>query len=99
MNMQRNIELSAPWLTYLNQLPALFTPARSPLAQAWQSFRNSLPVEIPKLGEAASAYTVIKIALSQLQAQLERQVPVQQIRLKRRAPGAKSWMRSAHLRA
>ena len=70
INLQRNIELLAPWLNHLNQPPMLFTHATNPLAQAWQSFRISIPVEIPKLGEAASAYTVIKTTLSQLQAQL-----------------------------
>lgn len=70
MNMQRNIELLVPWLTHLNQLPALFTQTGHPLAQAWQSFRNSLPAEIPQLGQASSVYTVIKTTLSQLQTQL-----------------------------
>ncbi len=70
MNMQRNIELLAPWLTCLNQLPMLFTQAESPLTQAWQGFRDSLPAEIPKLGQAASVYAVIKTALSQLQVDM-----------------------------
>ena len=71
MNMQRNIELLAPWLTRLNQLPVLFMQAGNPLAQVWQGFRDSLPAEIPQLGQAASVYTVIKTALLQLQAQLK----------------------------
>ena len=70
MNMQRNIELLAPWLNHLNRPPILFMQAASPLTQAWQGFRDSLPAEIPKLGQAASVYTVIKTALSRLQVYL-----------------------------
>ena len=71
MSMQRNIQLLAPWLNRLNQLPTLFTQAGNPLAQAWQGFRDSIPAEFPQLRQAASVYTVIKTALSQLQAQLK----------------------------
>ncbi len=70
MSMQRNIELLAPWLNRLNQPPTLFTQAGNPLVQAWQDFRDSIPAEFPQLRQAASVYTVIKTALSQLQVQL-----------------------------
>ena len=75
INMQRNITLLAPWLNHLNRPPMLFTQAESPMTQAWQRFRDSLPAEIPKLGQAASVYTVIKTALSQLQADLNDDSP------------------------
>lgn len=70
VTMQRNIELLAPWLKSLNQLPALFTQAGTPVAQAWQGFKDGIPAEFPHLRQAASVYTVIKTALSQLKAQL-----------------------------
>ena len=70
VSMQRNIELLAPWLNRLTQLPALFSLAGNPVAQAWQGFRDSLPEEFPQLRQAASIYTVIKTSLSDLQAQL-----------------------------
>ena len=70
VSMQRNIELLVPWLNRLTQLPALFSLAGNPVAQAWQGFRDSLPEEFPQLKQAASIYTVIKTSLSDLQAQL-----------------------------
>jgi cyclic beta-1,2-glucan synthetase len=68
--MQRNFELFTPWLNRLNQLPTLFSQAGNPLAQAWQGFRDSLPIEFPRLRQAASVYIIIQTALSQLRAQL-----------------------------
>ena len=45
--------------------------AENPDAQAWQDFRDSLPGELPTLGQAAAVYDRIKIALRQFQAQLQ----------------------------
>jgi len=70
MSMRQNIQLLAPWLNLLSQLPAIFMHTGTPAAQAWQDFRDSLPVEIPQLNKAASVYSGIKTALSELQVQL-----------------------------
>jgi len=70
MSMQRNIELLAPWLNRLNQLPTIFTQAGNPLTQAWQDFKDALPAEFPQLRQAVSVYTGIKTALSHLQTKL-----------------------------
>jgi cyclic beta-1,2-glucan synthetase len=69
-SMQHNIGLFAPWLRRLDDAPAMF--AEDPAAQAWQGFRDSLPGELPALGQAAAVYDRIKIALHQFQAQLQR---------------------------
>ncbi len=66
-NMQRNIDLFAPWLSRLDGPPGM--PAENPDAQAWQDFRDSLPGELPTLGQAAAVYDRIKLALAQFQAQ------------------------------
>jgi cyclic beta-1,2-glucan synthetase len=71
ISMQRNIKLLAPWLGALNQPPRLFAEAENPPLQAWQDFLDSLPAGFPPLGEAALVYDGIKIALTQLQAQLD----------------------------
>jgi len=70
MSMQRSIELLAPWLNRMNQTPGLFLQTGSPLARAWQDFRDSIPFEFPQLGQAAAVYNVIQIALLRLRAQL-----------------------------
>jgi cyclic beta-1,2-glucan synthetase len=65
-DMQRNISLFAPWLNRLQELPAqmLETPG-------WQAFRDSLPAEMPALGDATLAYDAIKVALDDLRVQLQ----------------------------
>jgi cyclic beta-1,2-glucan synthetase len=65
-DMQRSLDLFAPWLNRLDAPPALFmqTPA-------WQDFRDSLPVELPTLGQAAVVYEHIKTALNHFKAQLQ----------------------------
>ncbi len=70
VGMQRNIEMLAPWLKALNELPALFTDSENPLAQAWQGFRDRIPAEFPQLAQAASVYAALKTALSEFQTQL-----------------------------
>ncbi len=68
-NMQRDIGLFAPWLSRLDEAPSLL--ASDPVAaQAWQNFRDSLPTELPTLGQAAAVYNRIKISLYHFQAQL-----------------------------
>jgi cyclic beta-1,2-glucan synthetase len=71
MSMQRNIDLLAPWLSRMDHLPKMFTQSRNPLAQDWKDFKEALPAEFPRLGEAVSIYTGIITALSQLQAKLD----------------------------
>ncbi len=70
MNMQRNIELMAPWLNDLDQLPVAFARPENLAAQAWQKFRESIPVALPRLKDAAATYKDIKAALDELQAGL-----------------------------
>jgi len=70
MSMRQNIQLLAPWLNLLSQLPAVFMQTGTPGAQAWQDFRDSLPAEFPQLNKAASVYSGIKTALMKLQAHL-----------------------------
>ncbi|MDD2921650.1 MAG: glucoamylase family protein, partial [Anaerolineales bacterium] len=55
-DMQRSLDLFAPWLSRMDS-PLLQTPAG-------QDFRASLPIELPKLGEAAAVYDRIKAALN-----------------------------------
>jgi len=64
-DMQRSLDLFAPWLSRLDAAPAPFmqTPA-------WQDFRNSLPAELPTLGQAGAEYERIKTALNLCKAQL-----------------------------
>ena len=65
-DMQRSLDLSAPWLNRLNAPPAQFIHL-----PAWQDFRNSLPTEIPTLSQAEAVYDGIKTALSHFKAQLQ----------------------------
>ena len=62
--------------------PAVFE--ENPAAQAWQDFRDSLPNELPTLGQAAAVYDRIKIALRQFQAQLTKRGGA--------VTGVKNWM-------
>ncbi len=64
-DMQRSLELFAPWLSRLNSEPLPFM--QSP---EWQKFRESLPVDPPKLGRAAEVYEAITSELKRYQAKL-----------------------------
>ena len=59
-DMQRSLDLFAPWLSRLEAPPVSQTPA-------WQDFRDSLPAELPTLGQAAAVYERIQTALKQFQ--------------------------------
>jgi cyclic beta-1,2-glucan synthetase len=63
--MQSDLDLFASWLSLLDAAPAPFmeTPA-------WQEFRNSLPAELPTLGQAKAVYGNIQTALNHFKAQL-----------------------------
>jgi cyclic beta-1,2-glucan synthetase len=65
-DMQRSLDLFAPWLSRLDAAPPLFmqTPA-------WQDLRDSLPTEPPSLGQAAAVYEDIQTALNLFKAQLQ----------------------------
>ena len=65
-DMQRSLELFAPWLGRLDTPPALQAGMQ---AHAWQSFLDSLPAELPTLGETAEVYTRIQTTLQDLQTQ------------------------------
>jgi cyclic beta-1,2-glucan synthetase len=56
-DMQRSLDLFAPWLNRLDTLPI------------GQEFRDSLPTELPTLGQAGAIYDRIKIALNHCKAQ------------------------------
>ena len=64
-DMQRSLDLFAPWLKRLDAPTALIMQT-----SAWQDFRNTLLVERPTLGQATEAYERIKIALAHFKAQL-----------------------------
>ena len=81
-DMQRSLDLFAPWLRLLNAAPAQFM--HSP---AWQDFRNSLPTELPTLGQAAVVYDSIKTALNHFMAQLQDEV----IPVTARDEAAREW--------
>jgi cyclic beta-1,2-glucan synthetase len=72
IGMQRNIKLFGPWLSASNQLPRLFTQPGHPALEAWDEFLDSLPADLPSLGQAVPTYAGIKQALSWLVAQLDR---------------------------
>ena len=61
-DMQRSLDLFAPWFSRMETAPDLQTPA-------WQDFRNSLPVELPTLGHASEVYERIKTALDHFKSQ------------------------------
>ncbi len=68
-DMQRSLDLFAPWLSLLDAPPAPFmdTPA-------WQDFRDSLPAELPTLEQAEAVYERIQTALNHFKAQLRDEV-------------------------
>jgi cyclic beta-1,2-glucan synthetase len=63
-DMQRSLDLFAPWLSRLNAPPAPFMQT-----SAWQDFHDSLPAELPALGEAGAVYARIQTALNHFKAQ------------------------------
>jgi cyclic beta-1,2-glucan synthetase len=64
-DMQRSLDLFAPWFGHIDAAPALFNEI-----PAWQTFRDSLPAELPTLGGAAAVYEHIEMALKLFKAQL-----------------------------
>jgi cyclic beta-1,2-glucan synthetase len=58
-DMQRSLDLFAPWLNRLDALPI------------GQEFRDSLPAELPTLGQAGALYERIKTALHHCRAQAQ----------------------------
>ncbi len=65
-DMQRSLDLFAPWLSRLNAPPESFMQT-----SAWQVFRNSLPDELPTLREADSVYLHVQTALKQFMLQTQ----------------------------
>ncbi len=65
-DMQRSLDLFAPWLSRLNAAPAQLTHL-----PAWQDFRNSLPTEMPTLSQTVAVNDGIKTALNHFKAQLQ----------------------------
>jgi len=65
-DMQRSLDLFAPWLGLLETAPAelMQTPA-------WQEFRKCLPAALPALGQAEALYGRIKTDLNHCKAQLQ----------------------------
>jgi cyclic beta-1,2-glucan synthetase len=66
-DMQRSLDLFAPWLSRMDVPPALRVSVQTP---AWQDFRDSLPVEMPTLGQAEAVYERIQTALNYFKMQL-----------------------------
>ncbi len=71
-DMQRSLDLFAPWLSRLDSPPAIFAGL-----PAWQEFRDSLPAELPTLGQAVAVFDHVSTALHHFKAQLlDEVVPV-----------------------
>ncbi len=68
-DMQRSLDLFAPWLGLLETVPVEFMGRR-----AWQELRDSLPVALPTLGQAEAVYDKIGTALNTCKAQLQGEV-------------------------
>jgi cyclic beta-1,2-glucan synthetase len=68
-DMQRSLNLFAPWLG-CHELPFLQTPAG-------RDFCASLPVKMPKLGEAESVYERIQSALAHFKSQTQDETAVE----------------------
>ncbi len=64
-DMQRSLDLFAPWFSLLNTAPAplMDTPA-------WQVFRDSLPADLPALKKAGAVYERVQTALAHFKAQI-----------------------------
>ncbi len=63
-DMQRSLDLFAPWFRHLDAEYAAFMET-----SAWQRFRDSLPKDLPTLGQAAAVYKRINTSLSQYKAE------------------------------
>jgi cyclic beta-1,2-glucan synthetase len=65
-DMQRALDQYAPWSGRLDAIPESFihTPG-------WQDFRESLPVELPTLGQAVGVYKRIRTSLNQFKSQVQ----------------------------
>ncbi len=68
-DMQRSLELFAPWLSLMVAVPSAFMQS-----SAWQDFRHSLPAELPTLEDAVAVYQGIQTALNQLVFRLKDEV-------------------------
>jgi len=115
-DMQRSLDLFAPWLSRLDAAPAprpdknirdFAEPgtASAPLfmqTPAWQDFHDSLPAELPTLGQAAEVYDRIQAALNRFKAQLQDEiipVPAKQSRFQygTRDEAAHEWCQKLEL--
>jgi len=65
-DMQRSLDLFVPWLSRLEAPLELFLEMA-----AWYDFCDSLPAELPTLGQAAAEYDRIKTALNHFKGQLQ----------------------------
>ena len=77
-DMQRSLDLFAPWLSRLGGVPeSRMQPGTTlPFMQtpAWQEFRDSLPIKLPSLGQAAEVYDHILTELKLFQEKLKDRV-------------------------
>jgi cyclic beta-1,2-glucan synthetase len=60
-DMRRSLDLFAPWLSRLNAVSETRDSVQTPI---WQEFCDSLPAELPTLGEAGAVYERIRTALN-----------------------------------
>jgi cyclic beta-1,2-glucan synthetase len=65
-DMQRSLDLFAPWFSRLEAAPSAFMQQ-----PAWQIFRNTLPAELPTLGEAVAIYDHIQKSLDHCKAEIQ----------------------------
>ncbi|HEX7619789.1 MAG TPA: glucoamylase family protein [Anaerolineales bacterium] len=77
-DMQRSLDLFAPWLSRLDGAVSSRTqPGELPAfmqTPAWMEFRDSLPVDPPALGKAVEVYDHILTGLKRFQATLQGRV-------------------------
>ncbi|HEY3311749.1 MAG TPA: glucoamylase family protein [Anaerolineales bacterium] len=65
-DMQRSLDMFAPWLSQPNTPPAICIEA-----PGWQAFHDSLPAELPSLGQAVDVYDRVRTALNHFTTQLQ----------------------------
>ncbi|HWQ46467.1 MAG TPA: glycosyltransferase family 2 protein, partial [Longilinea sp.] len=65
-DIHRSLDSFAPWLTCLDKTPTTLTKM-----VLWSDFYNSLPVEMPNLGQVSEVYDSIKRKLHDLQGQAQ----------------------------
>ncbi|HEY5157063.1 MAG TPA: hypothetical protein VII93_03765, partial [Anaerolineales bacterium] len=96
-DMQRSLDLFGPWLSRLGSVPeSNMQPGTTPSfmqTPTWQEFWNSLPNELPSLGQAADVYDQILAELKTFQEKLKEEA----IPDPARKEDAQAWCRKLKL--